>query len=91
MTVRACRAAIPALTMLLVAALAAVPAPAAAGGDGQKYLNQTKLEEGLDLLAGQIADSLKARKEEEVRIAEVVCTGKKDDPHAAGLEAEATR
>lgn len=67
----------------------ALLAPAHAD-DPSKYLDRTKLDEKLDLLADQIADVLTSRKAGELKLADVVCKSDPADPHAAWLQRDMT-
>ena len=72
---------------LVIAVALASPAQP---GDANKYLDRTKLDERLDLLADQIADVLTSRKAGELKVADVVCATDADDPHAAWLQRDMT-
>ncbi len=77
-------------TAIVTAFVLLAVSPCARADDGNKYLNQTKLEEGLDLLAAQIVDVLTKREAKELRFGEIVCPSNKDDPHGAWLQRDLT-
>ncbi len=72
------------LPFLLAAVLVCGPTARADSPDA------TELEKQLDVLAGQIADALKSRKADQVKVGEVACPTRKNDPHAAWLQQDLT-